>query len=227
MTADLAIAEGARWLSLAKPAGLPCFPPHGDPGGDCMLARLLRVRSAQGAHGWPEHFEGGIAHRLDVPTSGLLLAARGPEDLAWLRALFSQGKLRKRYLFATAKDVPWDAHTVATPLAHDKRRKSRMIAQRGRDTPHRGKWYPAHTELRRTGEHVGPLALWEATIVTGVMHQVRVHAASVGLALAGDQRYGGGEPLDPGVPFLLHHLGLSGPGLAPPEIPAPWRNRWP
>ena len=224
MTKDITIVEGERWLAVAKPAGLPCFPPHGDAAGDCVLARLLLARPAQGAQRWPAHFEGGIAHRLDVPTSGMLIAARTPADLDWLRSLFSGGELRKRYLFATAKDVPWDTHTVVTPLAHDKRRKGRMIAQRGADTPHRGKWYPAHTEFRRMGDRMGPFSLWEATIVTGVMHQIRVHAASVGLALAGDRRYGGGAPLDPGVPFLLHHLGLSGPGLTPPVFPVPWRT---
>ena len=63
---------------------------------------------------------------------------------------------------------------------------------------------------------------------SGVMHQVRLHAASVGLALAGDRLYGGGDwtcPRPEGALFALHHLGLVGPGLDPGTVPLPqW---WP
>ena len=107
-----------------------------------------------------------------------------------------------------------------------------MDVRRGQDTPHRGRWLPASTALRRVGAG-GGLGLWEAVITTGVMHQIRVHAAFVGLALAGDRLYGGGAPLDAavvpglpdGVPFLLHHVGLQGEDLAPPPCALP--GFWP
>ncbi|MCB9778505.1 MAG: RNA pseudouridine synthase [Alphaproteobacteria bacterium] len=223
---DPVYAEADAWLALAKPPGVPVFPPHDDPAGDCLLARLLAARPEQVDHAWPDGFAGGLAHRLDVPTSGLVLAARDPGGLDALRAAFASGRLRKRYLFLTRKDVPWDQHRLDLPLAHDRRHKRRMVVQRGRDTPHRGRWFPASTTLRRGGPtpEAGPdCRLWHAEIRTGVTHQVRVHAAFAGLALAGDRLYGGGPPLpcDPLGSFLLHHEGLSGldqdpPALAPP-----------
>ena len=51
---------------------------------------------------------------------------------------------------------------------------------------------------------------------TGVMHQIRVHAAFLGLALAGDRLYGGG----PGG-FRLHHVGLSGGRWSTSSVPLP------
>ncbi len=85
-----------------------------------------------------------------------------------------------------------------------------MVIERGRATPHRGRWYDADTRLRHLG---GPL--WEAVIVTGVMHQIRLHAASVGLALSGDRLYGGrGDE-----PFRLHHCCLGGIGDCPRSEP--------
>lgn len=226
------IHEDARFRCVSKPAGLPVFPPHEAPGGDCVLARLLAAFPEQAAPAFPPGFEGGLAHRLDNPTSGLLLVARTPEALAVARAAFSARALEKRYLFVAAREVPWDSHRVLTPLAHDARRRDRMIARRGADTPHRGRWYEAETRLRRLGRT--PLGgLWEAVITTGVMHQIRVHAASVGLALRGDRLYGGGAPLSAadlgglpeGVPFLLHHRGLEGAGLPEARCPVPpW---WP
>lgn len=227
--AEIAVlGEGEGWVALAKPAGVPVFPPHAEPEGDCVLARGAAVLSMDLA--WPSGFEGGIAHRLDTATSGQILAARSLADLGRLRALFAEGGLRKAYRFLTRRDVPWDAHIVETPLAHDARRSDRMIASRGAATPHRGRWYPARTSFRRIGTAEGGFGVWNAVIETGVMHQIRVHAASVGLTLAGDRIYGGGEPcarpgLPPGVPFLLHHLGLRGPDLAPPSCPLP--EFWP
>jgi len=217
--------EEGGLVSLVKPAGLPVFPPHVDADGDCVLRRWLHGAPEQSSVEWPQGFEGGIAHRLDTPTSGQILAARTLADLRRLRELFSQGALEKRYRLITARTVPWSDHRVQTPIAHDKRRKGRMIVSRGAATPHRGKWYPADTRLRLLGPVDGGW-LWEAVITTGVMHQIRVHAASVGIPLLGDKRYGGGAPM-PGsaAEFFLHHEGLMGPDLRPPKIPVP--DFWP
>ena len=57
-------------------------------------------------------------------------------------------------------------------------------------------------------------------MTTGVMHQVRVHAAFVGIPILGDRRYGGGPEVDGG--FRLHHRGFVGPdGLHTDPIPEP------
>lgn len=230
---ELIGGETTRLLLLVKPAGIPVFPPHADPEGDCLLARLRAARPEQAVGPWPDGYDGGLAHRLDTATSGAVLAARTPEDLVWLRGLFAGRALVKTYRFVSARDVPWDSHVVTTALAHDARRKDRMIAQRGADTPHRGRWYPAETRLRRLGR-LGGLGIWEARMKSGVMHQIRAHAASVGLALAGDAIYGGGPPPDfagrpEDAPFLLHHLGVAGPDLPPlPPLPPPaWWPRSP
>lgn len=205
-------------ITLSKPAGIPCFPPHDDPTGDCVLSRLLSADPGRAEVAWPEGFAGGIAHRLDVSTSGALLVADDPAELARLREAFASRALTKTYRFVAARDVPWDTHTCELPIAHDRRRKRKMVVQRGADTPHRGAWYPTHTRFSRQGEH-----LWEAVITTGVMHQIRVHAAFVGLPLAGDRLYGGGPTPDDapeGATFLLHHVGLEGGGVK--TAPVPW-----
>jgi len=224
--AGLILAEEADWLWLSKPAGLTVFPPHADPGGDCLLRRLLALRPEQGVPAFPEGFAGGLAHRLDTSTSGVVLAARGTDALARARDAFVGKRLVKSYRLLTAGDPPWRAHTVDAAVAHHKRRRGRMVVQRGNNTPHRGKWYPAETSFRRlkTGH-------WEAEMQTGVMHQIRVHAGFAGLALLGDRRYGGAhlpEGLAPeGVTFALHHVGFAGLSPRAPRLdPPPWWSGW-
>jgi 23S rRNA-/tRNA-specific pseudouridylate synthase len=189
--------------TLNKPAGLPVFPPHADPSGDCLLARLLAADPARRAIAWPAGFEGGIAHRLDTGTSGAVLAADNPEELARLRDQFRGHQFTKTYLLLAAKDVPWQRNVCAAALAHHPRKHDRMVARRGAHTPHRGKWYDAETSFRRVAGN-----LWQARITTGVTHQIRVHAAFLGIPIQGDPIYGQGQ----GPILCLHHAGLSGPG---------------
>lgn len=204
--------------TLTKPAGLPVFAPHADPAGDCLLRRLLEDQPWRGGIDWPAGFEGGIAHRLDNATSGAVLVADSLDELAAIRRLFQSHALRKTYLLLAAKDVRWDRNVCDAPIAHHESKKSRMVVQRGRNTPHRGKWYDAHTEFRRVAGRV-----FEAVITTGVMHQVRVHAAFVGIPIVGDRIYGGGlaEGGPPGMSFSLHHAGLRGPGIETTPVPMP------
>jgi 23S rRNA pseudouridine1911/1915/1917 synthase len=227
MTALDVVWTGPDLLGVVKPPGLSCFPPHADPSGDCVLRRLLHAFPEQADPTWPLGFDGGIAHRLDISTSGLLLIARSVDALAALRTRFSSRRLRKEYRFLTQKQVDWDQNTVDRPIAHDRRRKGRVVVQRGRNTPHRGRWRDAETHFRRLGPVDGGLWLWQAEMSTGVMHQIRVHAAFVGLALVGDRLYGGGAwdlPRPRGVSFALHHHHLEGPDLHPTavEVPGWW-----
>jgi len=206
-----------------KPAGVPVFPPHDAPAGDCVLARLLATEPWRSEIEWPVGFEGGLAHRLDVSTSGAVAVARDPDQLAAMRDHFANHRFTKRYALWAARRPRWSAHACDRPLAHDRRHKRRMVVQRSPGTPHRGRWFPARTELRSLGGR-----LVEATIRTGVTHQIRIHAAFVGLPILGDRLYGGG-PTPPdapdGVTFFLHHHGFDGPLTTSPVPDPEWLER--
>lgn len=193
--------------TLFKPAGIPVFPPHRDPDGDCVLRHLYDQDPARALIQWPAGFEGGLAHRLDISTSGALLIADDVAELAWLREIFASKRFVKTYRLLTAREVGWDLNRCDFALAHDRKKRSRMVVQRGSQTPHRGKWLEASTQFQRVD---GPL--FEAQMSTGVMHQIRVHAAFIGIPLLGDKLYGGGETpatAPEGLRFFLHHVGMG------------------
>ena len=193
------LGQDAERIALYKPSGLPVFPPHGRPAGECLLHWWLGHGGV--AADWPPGFDGGLAHRLDNRTDGLVIAARNPGALARLRQQFSAGILRKFYRFRSGARVDFTETLCELPIGHHARRGDRMVVQRGAYSRHRGKWYPAWTEFRQ----IEP-GIWGAEIRTGVMHQVRVHGAAVGLPLDDDPLYGG-APGD----FLLQHYRIMGP----------------
>jgi 23S rRNA-/tRNA-specific pseudouridylate synthase len=199
MTEPRIVAEDRERIALYKPAALPVFPPHRDPAQPSLLSWWLQNggRSAD----WPEGYAGGIAHRLDNRTDGLVIVARDPAALQRLRASFAAGQLRKFYLFRSAAEVSFDLQLCTLPIAHHQKKKDRMVVKNGPRSWHRGNWYPAWTQFTRLAP-----SLWQAEIRTGVMHQIRVHAAAVGLPLDDDSLYGGAE----GV-YLLRHFKIIGP----------------
>ena len=216
------IERRAGALLLSKPSGIPVFPKKGT-NEDSVLMRLFSQEPHRTTIEWPEGFAGGIVHRLDTPTTGGLLVAENPEYVSHLRDMFSEKIFEKRYLFLSAKEPRWEEHCCDVPLAHDKKKKGNMVPKRGNNTPHRGKWYTAKTSFRHLGRKEG-VSLWEAKMRSGVMHQIRVHAAFLGVALLGDRRYGGGvSPEYFPSSFALHHHQI---GDWPKVLIPDWWPQW-
>src|SRR5262249_43510504 len=127
-----------------------------------------------------------LVHRLDTGTSGLLLAARSMRSFGALRAAFRAGAVEKRYLAVVAGDASrLDGLCLQVPLAHDPGDRRRMV-----EAPAGASAWAADTRIMVRA--VGPGAsLVEATIRTGVTHQVRVHLALRGHPVLNDTLYGG------------------------------------
>lgn len=206
---------------LWKPAGIPVFPPHDGIGGS--LLAWWQAHADFPAQEFPAGFEGGIAHRLDTATSGLVLVARSPESLTTVRDRFATRALRKLYVFrshVTPTVAGFSSALIEVPIAHHPRSSRRMVVQDRPVKDHRGRWYPAWTQFTALAEPEGFSEvgfLWQAEIRTGVMHQIRVHALHAGIPLCGDPLYGAGSE----GPFLLHHAQMLFPDSASPVAPLP------
>ena len=196
--------EDASLVAVDKPGGMPA---HAlDPRQRGTAAAFLLARHPEmAAVGDP--LAPGLVHRLDTGTSGILLAARTPAAHAAMRAALRARAVEKRYLALVAGAAPeLDGRRVTTALAHDPRDRRRMIAA----LPGVRAW-PAETTL--AVRVLGPAhTLVEATIRTGVTHQVRAHLALAGHPVLNDVLYGGpAAPLGPGRHALhatrvaLHH----------------------
>ena len=190
-------------VALDKPGGMPG---HAlDPRQRGTAAAFLLARYPEMA-GIGDPLAPGLVHRLDSGTSGLLVAARTRAAHQALRAALHARAVEKRYLAWVAGDASaLDGTRVALPLAHDPRDRRRMVpAAAGMRA------WPAETSVVvvSTGR---ARSLVEATIRTGVTHQVRVHLAARGHPVLGDVLYAGAPAGLPPGRHALHAAGMTFP----------------
>jgi 23S rRNA pseudouridine1911/1915/1917 synthase len=177
-----------------KPAGMPSHPLK--PGERGTAANALVGRFPELAQVGPQAREGGLVHRLDTDTSGLLLAARTDAAHAMLREQFTKRAVDKGYLALVAGELHAGGE-IALPLAHEGP-KMRAVSDADYAEEHGAR--PALTSFTPL-ERRGGFTLVEVQIATGVMHQIRAHLAFIGHPLAGDSLYGG-----PTLPGLSRHF---------------------
>jgi 23S rRNA pseudouridine1911/1915/1917 synthase len=177
--------EDATMLIVDKPAGLVVHPSAGHGSGTLVNALLGRARDRGEALGAIAGVgRPGIVHRLDKDTSGLLVVAKTDAAQASLMRQFGERSILKEYLALVRGDPPASRGRIEAPVGRDPRDRQRMaVVAGGRD---------ATTEYEVLGRG-GGYALLALHPRTGRTHQIRAHLAYLGLPIAGDLRYGGGE----------------------------------
>ena len=194
VTLDL-LLERPDLIAVLKPIGLASQPLRAGELG--TMANGIAARWPECAAIGDDPRDGGLVHRLDIGTSGILVAARTPETYRELRVAFGQGRVEKQYL----------AIVDARPVS---RECDAPLAQRGDhvrvDHTDGLAAYTQFTVENATATH----ALVRCIAQTGRMHQVRAHLAHVGSPIAGDTRYGG-KPVEGHEGFFLHAVSLRIP----------------
>ncbi len=177
----LAVLYRDEYLAvLDKPAGLTVHPCPNRPSG--TLAHRLVAHFPELAA--QEGFRPGIVHRLDMDTSGLLVAALSEKSRQALAAMFAGREVFKEYLALVGGVPAKEEEHIETCMGRDPANKVRMaVLASGR---------PAKS-LRRTlyADPDGRFSVQAVRIFTGRTHQIRVHMAHIGHPLLGDVLYGG------------------------------------
>ena len=174
------VYEDESLLVVDKPAGMVVHPAPGNWSGTLVNALLGRGDRIVPAG---EDERAGIVHRLDKETSGLLVVAKTERAHRILSSALAARRVVRRYAVMVWGHLRSDAITIDQPIARDPRDRKRMaIVIKGR---------PAKTDFLRLARFdAGDLL--RAHLHSGRTHQIRVHLASIGHPVMGDDVYGGG-----------------------------------
>jgi tRNA pseudouridine32 synthase/23S rRNA pseudouridine746 synthase len=164
--------EDERLAVVAKPAGLLSVP-----GKDERDSVLQRLRA--------KHPNASLVHRLDLDTSGVLLAALDADAHRALQHQFLSRTVEKRYVAWLEGEVAGDSGTICLPLRVDLEQRPRQVVCFEHGKKAVTDWRVVERRDGRTRVELFPR--------TGRTHQLRVHAAhpqGLGAPIVGDRLYG-------------------------------------
>jgi tRNA pseudouridine32 synthase/23S rRNA pseudouridine746 synthase len=211
---SLVIYEDAAILALNKPPGLSS---QGGRGQVNTLDELLWAFAKSNGN------RPRLVHRLDRDTSGVILTAKTKPAAGALGKAMMARRFAKTYHALVAPRPPEPAEgLIDRALRRDEVGREAYMRVCDLDHPDAE---TAQTRYRTLSRGDGA-ALMEMSPLTGRMHQIRVHLASLGRPILGDVRYGGALMLNgAAVPRLMLHasrLSFPHPNGQTMTLEAPW-----
>jgi len=170
-------------LAVAKPPGLVVHPTPGHREGTLLNALLWHLRESD-----PDA-RPGLVTRLDKWTSGVLIVAKSGEIHGRLARALRARTAEKEYLAVVYGSPKLERGRIERGILPDPAEPRRMITSKTEGRP--------SVTLYETLDTQGPLSLVRCRLLTGRIHQIRVHMKSEGLPLVGDLVYG--EPRWKGI----------------------------
>lgn len=174
---------------------------QGDKTGDKPLSEIVKTY-LKAKYNKPGNVFCGVTHRLDRPTSGVVVFAKTGKALSRLNDMFREGEVEKTY-WAVVKDRPPKEEDRLTHylVKNEKTNKSNVFDS---EKPHTKKAV-LHYRLIAASQNY---YLLEIDLETGRHHQIRAQLAKIGCPIKGDLKYGAARS-NPDGSISLHARSIS------------------
>ncbi|MDF0716137.1 RluA family pseudouridine synthase [Muricauda sp. 334s03] len=196
---------------------------QGDKTGDDPLSEVVKLHLKE-KHNKPGNVYLGVVHRLDRPTSGIVLFSKTSKALPRLNKMFAQGETKKMY-WAVVKNAPPQENGSLTHwlVRNPKQNKSYT---HNKEVPNSKKAELDYKIIKKLDNYF----LLEIDLKTGRHHQIRAQLAAIGCTIKGDLKYGADRSnKDGGIHLHARSLALVHPVqkepiafLAPPPEDPVW-----
>ena len=156
---------------------------QGDKTGDIPLSEVVKTYIKE-KYNKPGNVYLGVVHRLDRPTSGVIIFAKTSKALERLNKMLREKKIKKTYWAISKKAAIQEKDTLVSYLKKNpKNNKSTVFTKETTGS----KQAILHYQVLQTLDHY---FLFEINLETGRHHQIRAQLASIGCPIKGDLKYG-------------------------------------
>ena len=179
--------EDPSLLVLNKPAGIVVHPAPGHWSGtlvNALLHHLQEGAEGEGLSSIGGRERPGLVHRLDKGTSGVMAIAKTDMAHRGLSKQFKEHTIRRVYVAVIAGSVKASKGRVELAIGRDVKNRQKISARSS--SPRE-----AVTEFQVLERFGKTATLVEVYPQSGRTHQIRVHLASIGHPVLGDETYGG------------------------------------
>ncbi|WP_103072632.1 RluA family pseudouridine synthase [Aquimarina sediminis] len=156
---------------------------QGDKTGDTPLSDIVKEYIAK-KYNKPGAVYLGVVHRLDRPTSGIVVFARTSKALPRLNALFANKEAKKTY-WAIVKNSPPKKHDILTHWLKRNTKQNKSYAHKN-EVPDSKKAILEYKVIKKLDNYY----VLEIDLHTGRHHQIRSQLSSIGCIIKGDLKYG-------------------------------------
>lgn len=156
---------------------------QGDKTGDLPLSEIAKQYIAE-KYQKPGAVFLGVVHRLDRPTSGIVVFARTSKALSRLNKLFSERKTDKTYWTIVKKKLPKDSDTLTHFLVRNSKQNKSYANLK--EVPNSKKAILDYRVLKNLDHY----SLLEIDLKTGRHHQIRAQLSAIDCPIKGDLKYG-------------------------------------
>ncbi len=182
------LAESKTWVVIEKPKGIAVHPSISDTTQQTIINALIYMFGESLSESF-DKIEGrqiprpGLVHRLDKPTSGVLLIAKTNQTHKYFQDNWD--KVEKTYDAIVSGRTPQKGKIDGAIFRDPRDRKKMSVSSHEKAK--------SATTLFKTIDTQNHLSHLLVNILTGRTHQIRVHLSSIGFPILGDVLYGGEE----------------------------------